>query len=108
MDFSMSGSLVFSSCGKNVCTLAWQSDVRLEITFRSRRCRALLPFQEGLLALGISPEPRGALLGLAWDVRGKPFVPCFKGERERGTNLEEEVEGQTLASQRLAEVQTLG
>ena len=32
----------------------------------------------------------------------------MKGERERGTNLEGEVEGQTLASQRLAEVQTLG
>ena len=58
-------------------------------------------FQEGLLAPGISPEGRRAclLIGLAWAVWGQTHAPCIKGELERGTNCEEEVEGQCLAGQ---------
>ena len=92
---------------ENIFSLLWQFSLRINTFFR---WRALLLFQEGLLASGISPDGRWAwlLLGLAWSDRGQSLVPCIKGEGGGGANFEGEVEGQALANQRLAEFQALG
>ena len=108
-------SLRFEAVSTNVTlecvfSLLWQSHLRLNISIGRHRIRyRVLPLsQEGLLVPDVSPESWRAclLLGLAWTVRGQTLIPCLKGEGEGWSDLEGEVEGQALAYQRLAEVQT--
>ena len=64
------------------------------------------PLQEFILSSGISPYGRGTEFLLHYFRRGA-LHPGVQGKVEAGTNIQAEVEGLTLAYQRLAEIQAL-